>query len=84
LSKILTTTLKNKGANDLKLIGLDQQFKVDIVVEKTTMLPQTLTITRLQKAEFVTPGPNPGFSEEITKTYTFAWILKQEDKKVSQ
>lgn len=85
MKQVFLTYLATKGANDVRVIDLDQQFKVDIVLHKTTMLPQTLTITRLQKVEFHAPvNDNPSFSDEVTKSYTFAWVLKPEDKKVSQ
>lgn len=85
MKQVFLKYLATKGADEVKVISLDQQFKVDIVMDKTTMLPQTLTINRLQKVEFQAPAQNnPGFSEEVTKSYTFAWVLKPEDKKVSQ
>lgn len=83
VSALLQSVVKKADANAPRIVNFDQRFKVDIVVDKQTMLPQQLTITRLHNLEFDTPGPNPSMSEEITKTYTFAWVLKQEDKKVS-
>ncbi|HKR12426.1 MAG TPA: hypothetical protein VJT15_10235 [Pyrinomonadaceae bacterium] len=83
MNELLQSVLKKADPSLPKITLFDQRFKVDIVLDKQTMLPQQLTITRVHNLELDTPGANQGFTEEITKSYTFAWVLKQEDKKVS-
>lgn len=80
-SNLLKSMLQKAGANDPRVTGFEQRFKVSIIVDKRTMLPQQLTMTRLQSVEF--ESSNQNFSEEVTKTMNFAWVLKQEDKKNS-
>ena len=80
-SKLLKSMLPKAGANVPMVTGFEQRFKFSIVVDKTTMLPQQLTMTRLQSVEF--ESSNLSFSEDVTKTMNFAWVLKQEDKKSS-
>jgi len=79
--KLLKSTLQKAGANDPRVTGFEQRFKMSIVVDKRTMLPQQLTMTRLQSIEF--ESSDRSFSEDVTKTMNFAWVLKQEDKKNS-
>lgn len=80
-NKLLKSLLENAGANYPRVTGFEQRFKMSILVEKTTLLPQQLTMTRLQSVEF--ESSNQSFSEEVTKTMSFAWVLKQENKKNS-
>ena len=77
VKKILESLLQKAGAGQPKLTVFDQRFKVDIIVEKKTMLPQQLTITRLHTFDFEMEGRSEGVSEEITKTYTFAWTMPE-------
>jgi len=77
-NKLLKSMLSKAGANDPRVTGFEQRFKLSIVVDKRTMLPQQLTMTRLQSVEF--ESSNQSFSEDVTKTMNFAWVLKQEDK----
>ena len=79
--KLLQSMLQKARAKDPRVTGFEQQFKVSIVVDKRTMLPQQLTMTRLQSVEF--EPSNQNFSEDVTKTMNFVWVLKQEDKKSS-
>lgn len=80
-NKLLKSMLQKAGANDPRVTGFEQRFKLSIVVDKSTMLPQQLTMTRLQRVEF--ESSNQSFSEDVTKTMNFAWVLKHEDKKSS-
>jgi len=80
-SKLLKSMLQKAGAKDPRVTGFEQRFKLSIVVDKRTMLPQQLTMTRLQSVEF--ESSDQSFSEDVTKTMNFAWVLKQEDKKGS-
>ena len=80
-NKLLKSMLQKSGANDPRITGFEQRFKFSIVVDKATMLPQQLTMTRFQSVEF--ESSSQSFSEEVTKTMNFAWALKQEDKKNS-
>ena len=77
VKKILESLLQKAGAGQPKLTVFDQRFKVDIIVEKKTMLPQQLTITRLHTFDFEMGGRSEGVSEEITKTYTFTWTIPE-------
>ena len=80
-NKLLQAMLQKAGANDPRVTGFEQRFKVSIILDKSTMLPQQLTMTRLQSVQF--ESPNQSFSEDVTKTMNFAWVLKHEDKKGS-
>jgi hypothetical protein len=80
-NKLLKSMLQKAGANDPRVTGFEQRFKVSIVVDKRTMLPQQLTMTRLQSVQFESAAQS--FSEDVTKTMNFAWVLKQEDKRSS-
>jgi len=80
-NKLLQSLLQKAGANAPRVTGFEQRFKVSIVVDKRTMLPEQLTMSRLQSVE--SESSNLGFSEEITKTMSFAWVFKHEDKKSS-
>jgi len=79
--KLLRSMLQKPGANPPRVTGFQQRFKVTIIVDKGTMLPRQLTMTRIQSIEV--DSSNLSFSEEATKTMNFAWALKQEDKKTS-
>ena len=72
---LLKSMLQKAGANDPRVTGFEQRFKLSIVVEKTTMLPKQLTLSRFQSVEF--ESSTQSFSEDVTKTMNFAWVLKQ-------
>ncbi len=63
------------GAGGPAISGWEQQSKMDIVVDKATMLPQRLTLTRLHAMELSAQGRVERGSEEMSKTYTFNWVL---------
>jgi hypothetical protein len=63
------------------ITGFDQRSKLEIVVEKATMLPQQLTLTRLHAANFRVGGREAVTSEEINKTYTFDWVVPTSEPK---
>jgi hypothetical protein len=67
--------VKRAGAGSPVISGWDQQFKADIVMDKATSLPRQLTLTRLHSLEISAQGRVERVSEEITKTYTFTWLL---------
>ena len=73
--KILQSIYQKAGETALTITGWDQQIKMEIVVEKKTMLPQQLKITRFHNLTLndKTTGRNDGGSEEFTTTYTFSW-----------
>lgn len=73
--KLVQSLMKQAVAGSPVITGWDQQFKVDIVVDRATTLPQQLTITRLHAIEASLQGRTERASEEITKAYTFAWTL---------
>lgn len=73
--KLLRSRLQEAGANRPRVTEFDQRFKANIVVDKETLLPQQLTMSRIQNVEV--ESSNVRFSEEVTKTLNFAWVLKQ-------
>ena len=77
VKRLLESFIRRAGAGQPKIVFFDQRFKTDIVVDKKTMLPQQLTITRLHTFELEKKGQNPALTEEITKTYTFAWTMPE-------
>ena len=77
VKKLIESLLQKAGAGQPKITVFDQRFKVDIVVEKKTMLPQQLTLTRLHTFDFEMQGRSEGASEEIMKTYSFAWTMPE-------
>lgn len=81
VSKILQSLLRQMRVNVPTVTALDLQFKVDIVVDKATMLPQQLTINRLHTINLRMQGRDDGVLEEITKNYTFAWRLPNGERK---
>ena len=77
VKKLMESLLQKAGAGQPRITVFDQRFKVEIVVDKKTMLPQQLSITRLHTFDFEMQGRSEGVSEEITKTYTFAWTMPE-------
>jgi hypothetical protein len=75
VTKLLQALLKKAVPGSPVITELDQQFKVDIVFDKATTLPQQLTITRLNAFGLSHQGRSGRASEEITKSYTFVWTL---------
>jgi hypothetical protein len=75
IGKIIESLLRRAGGSGPQVTAFDQRFKVDIVFEKSTMLPQQLTITRLHGLGFRVDGREGTASEEINKTYTFDWVI---------
>ncbi len=75
--KIVEALLKQAGAGGPQITAFDQRFKLEIVVEKATMLPQQLTLTRLHAMNFSMGGREVTASEEINKTYTFDWVIPE-------
>ncbi|MET0624960.1 MAG: hypothetical protein ABW250_18570 [Pyrinomonadaceae bacterium] len=73
--KLIESVMKRAAGAGPAITGWDQRHKVEIVVDKATMLPQQLTITRLSSIEASFQGRTERMSEEITKTYAFAWTL---------
>lgn len=58
------------------ITAFEQQFKLDIVVEKTTMLPQYLKVTRIHNLTVKEQNSSSDSgSEEYSTTFTFAWTL---------
>ena len=81
VSKIIQSFLEKAGADAPRVSVFEQRLKVEIVVDKQTMLPQQLTVTRHHGFEFNVQGRDSGGSEEFTKSYTFVWILPSDDRK---
>ena len=76
VAKLLQSFLQRNTPGNAIVTAFDQQYKVDIVVEKTTMLPQNLKITRIHNLTLKqTPAaPAESGTEEISTTYTFTWL----------
>lgn len=76
VTKLLQSFIQRATAGNPILTAFDQQYKVDIVVEKTTMLPQYLKITRIHNLTLKskTTAPAESGSEEISTTYNFTWL----------
>jgi hypothetical protein len=81
VAKLLQSLLRQAGANRPTVTAWDQRAKVDIVVDKATMLPQQLTITRVHAMDVSAQNESGSGSEEITKAYTFAWLLPDGERK---
>lgn len=73
--KLIESLMKRAVTGSPVISGWDQRFKVDIVLDKATMLPRQLTMTRLHSLEVSAQGRVERGSEEITKTYTYTWLL---------
>lgn len=76
VGKLLQSLLQQADASHPIVTAFDQRFKVDIVVEKTTMLPQHLKITRIHNLtlKHKMPAREEIGSEEYSATYTFTWL----------
>lgn len=76
VTKLLQSFLQRATPGNPVVTGFDQQYKVDIVVEKTTMLPQHLKITRIHNLTVKQKPtlPEESGTEEISTTYTFTWL----------
>lgn len=77
VAKLLQALMKNAIPGNPVITDLDQQYKVDVVVDKATTLPQQLTITRLHAFALTHRGQSGRASENITKAYTFVWTLPE-------
>lgn len=64
---LLESVLKKVDANQPKITLFDQQFKVDIIVAKSTMLPQQLTITRLHTFDLEVQGIKTASRKKLQK-----------------
>jgi hypothetical protein len=81
VGKIIQSLIKQAGAERPAVTAWDQRFKVDIVMDKATMLPQQLTLTRIHSMDISVRGESGTASEEMTKTYTFTWLLPEAEGK---
>lgn len=72
--KLIQSLFNRMDANSPSIADWDQQIKVDIVVEKKTMLPQHLKITRIQNMTIKGKARDETGSEEYSTTYTFNWL----------
>jgi hypothetical protein len=79
--KLIQALVKGAGAGNPVINDWDQRIKVDIVVDKATMLPQQLTLTRSHALGVSVQGRSERGSEETTKTYTFTWTLPDGERK---
>lgn len=79
--KLIQSLVKRAGAGSPVITDWDQRFKADIVLDKATMLPQQLTINRAHALGISVQGRSESGSEEITKTYTFTWVLPDGERK---
>lgn len=81
VTKLIQSFTRQVGVNMPADVIWDQRFKVDIVLDKATMLPQQLTIIRLNTFNHKRQGQDEGGSEEIKKNYTFTWLLPDDKRK---
>jgi hypothetical protein len=81
VSKLLQSALRQLGASRPVVTAWDQRFKVDIVMDMATMLPQQLTTSRSLSMNLSVGGQSGSTSEETTKVYTFAWTLPDDGRK---
>ena len=81
VSKLIELALRQAGANGPAITTWDQSTKVDIVVDKTTMLPQQLTITTSNGMTLSVQGQRSSGSEDRTKSYSFVWTLPDGSRK---
>jgi hypothetical protein len=72
--KLIQSLFNRLDANSPTITDWDQQNKVDIVVDKKTMLPQHLKITRIQNMTIKVKARDETGSEEYSTTYTFTWL----------
>lgn len=74
--KLLQSLLQRTDPRFPTITAFDRQFKVDIVLEKTTMLPHRLKITRTHNLTFThkMPARDEIAADEYSTTYTFTWI----------
>jgi hypothetical protein len=80
--KLVESIMKQAtGGGGAVITDFDQRFEADIVVDKATTLPQQLTLTRLNAMEATFQGHAERASEEITKTYNFAWTVPSGEPK---
>ncbi|HEX6183844.1 MAG TPA: hypothetical protein VFZ44_08045 [Pyrinomonadaceae bacterium] len=79
--KLIQSLMKGTVAGNPVITDWDQRIDVDIVVDKATMLPQQLTVTRAHALGVSAQGRSQRGSEEMTKTYTFTWLLPDGEQK---
>ena len=74
--KLLQSFLLRADPRFPTITAFDRQFKVDIVVEKTTMLPHHLKLTRIHNLTVKPklPAREEIGAEEYSTTYTFTWL----------
>lgn len=70
----LLESLKNRAASGGPVItDFEQQFKVEIIVDKATTLPQQLIIAGFNAIKVTVQGRTERAGESMTKTYDFDW-----------
>ena len=76
LRKILQSFLQQASGSKPNITAFDRMFKVDIVLDKTTMLPHQLKLTRSHSLTMKNPilARDQTGSEEVLTTYTFTWL----------
>jgi hypothetical protein len=81
--KTIQSLLQREGPEPLTVTDWDQQVKVEIVVERKTMLPQHLKVTRFHSltVKHKVSGESQTSSGEYSTTYTFAWLLPADERK---
>ena len=79
--RLVQSLMKQVAAGNPVITGWEQRVKADIVVDKATMLPQQLTLTRFHAMEITAQGRSERGSEETTKAYTFTWLLPDGGRK---
>ena len=74
--KILQSFVQQAAGSRPNITAFDRHFKVDIVLDKTTMLPHQLRLTRGHSLTMKNPiaARDETSSEEVLTTYTFTWL----------
>lgn len=75
VTKLIQSLLKGAIGGNPVITGWEQRIKLEIAVDKATMLPQQLSLTRFHSMHIRAQGRTETGSEETTKVYTFNWTL---------
>jgi hypothetical protein len=80
VSKIVQSLIEKAGPEPVVITDWDQRIKVEMVVEKKTMLPQRLKMTRFHTltVKHKILGESQTSGGEYSTTYTYDWLLKKE------
>lgn len=72
--KILQSFVQQAAGSRPNITAFDRQFKVDIVLDKTNMLPYQVKLTRGHSLTVKNRMSEETSSEEVSTTYSFRWL----------